>query len=111
MIYGVLRCPLKDFTKQIINGVKLELLAGIFNGGDVMEYNKKQRARITKDTECDLYDSVVLFVRESDRVSVCAIQRKFELGYNRAARLIEAMEHDGVVSPPDQNGARTLLGN
>ena len=45
-----------------------------------------------------LYDEAVAFVVESRRASISAVQRKFRIGYNRAARLIKAMEEAGVVS-------------
>ena len=45
-----------------------------------------------------LYDEAVAFVVESRRASISAVQRKLRIGYNRAARLIEAMEEAGVVS-------------
>ena len=55
------------------------------------------------------YDQAVEFVRETRRASVSAVQRKFRIGYNRAARLIEQMEVEGIVSKPGHNGAREVL--
>lgn len=55
------------------------------------------------------YDEAVEFVRETRRASVAAVQRKFCFGYNRAARIIEQMEVDGIVSQPGHNGAREVL--
>lgn len=55
------------------------------------------------------YDEAVEFVRESRRASVAAVQRKFCFGYNRAARIIEQMEADDIVSKPGHNGAREVL--
>ena len=61
-------------------------------------------------TEADaLYDEAVEFVIGSGRASISAVQRKLRIGYNRAARLIEAMEMAGVVSPMNSNGSRELL--
>jgi S-DNA-T family DNA segregation ATPase FtsK/SpoIIIE len=56
-----------------------------------------------------LYDEAVEFVTESGRASISSVQRKFRIGYNRAARLIEAMEEAGVVSPMNSNGSRDVL--
>jgi DNA segregation ATPase FtsK/SpoIIIE, S-DNA-T family len=63
------------------------------------------------DTEQDdeLYDEAVQFVLESRRASISAVQRKMRIGYNRAARLIEAMEVAGVVSSMSSNGSREVL--
>ena len=63
------------------------------------------------DTEQDdaLYDEAVQFVLESRRASISSVQRKLRVGYNRAARLIEAMEAAGVVSPMTSNGSREIL--
>ncbi len=55
------------------------------------------------------YDEAVEFVREERRASVSAVQRKFKIGFNRAASLIEQMEVEGIVSKPGHNGAREVL--
>ncbi|MCL4409813.1 MAG: DNA translocase FtsK 4TM domain-containing protein [Gammaproteobacteria bacterium] len=63
-----------------------------------------------EDGESDpLYDEAVAFVTEAGRVSVSSIQRKFRIGYNRAARIVEQMEISGVVSAAGHNGAREVL--
>jgi len=56
-----------------------------------------------------LYDEALEFVTVSRRVSISSIQRKFRIGYNRAARIVEQMEMQGVVSTPGNNGAREVL--
>ena len=62
------------------------------------------------DPERDpLYDKAVDFVLETRRASISYVQRKFQIGYNRAARLIEAMEAAGVVSAMNSNGSREVL--
>ncbi|NMH61066.1 DNA translocase FtsK [Alteromonas ponticola] len=62
------------------------------------------------DQEVDaFYDEAVAFVTESRRASVSSVQRKFRIGYNRAARLVEQMEASGVVSSPGHNGNREVL--
>lgn len=62
------------------------------------------------DQEMDaFYDEAVAFVTESRRASVSSVQRKFRIGYNRAARLVEQMEQSGVVSAAGHNGAREVL--
>ena len=62
------------------------------------------------DAEQDaLYDEAVQFVTETRKASISAVQRRFKIGYNRAARLVEAMEGAGVVSSMGTNGAREVL--
>lgn len=62
------------------------------------------------DPEADaLYDQAVQVVMETRRASISGVQRRLKIGYNRAARLIEAMEAAGIVSPPEHNGDRTVL--
>jgi len=57
----------------------------------------------------EFYDEAVAFVTETRRGSISSVQRKFKIGYNRAARLIEQMEASGVVSSPGHNGTREVL--
>jgi len=65
---------------------------------------------LEEDAEQDmLYDQVVAFVIDNQRVSVSLVQRQFKIGYNRAARIVEAMESAGVVSPMKANGNRDVL--
>lgn len=56
-----------------------------------------------------LYDQVVEFVTESRRGSVSGVQRRFKIGYNRAARIVEQLEAQGVVSAPGHNGNREVI--
>ncbi|MCK7596833.1 DNA translocase FtsK 4TM domain-containing protein [Microbulbifer sp. CAU 1566] len=62
------------------------------------------------DPEADaLYDEAVAFVTKSRKASISSVQRQLRIGYNRAARMIEAMEAAGVVSPQQANGNREVL--
>ncbi len=56
-----------------------------------------------------LYDQAVQIVTETRRASVSGIQRRLKIGYNRAARIVEAMEAAGVVSAMQANGSREVL--
>ncbi len=56
-----------------------------------------------------LYDQAVQFVTESRKASISSVQRRFKVGYNRAATLIENMEAAGVVSAAETNGSRVVL--
>jgi S-DNA-T family DNA segregation ATPase FtsK/SpoIIIE len=64
----------------------------------------------SSDAETDaLYDEAVQFVTESRKASISSVQRRFKIGYNRAATIIEGMEAAGVVSPAESNGSRVVL--
>jgi S-DNA-T family DNA segregation ATPase FtsK/SpoIIIE len=57
----------------------------------------------------DLYDKAVAIVARERKVSTSYIQRRLQIGYNRAARLIERMEEDGMISKPNHQGKREIL--
>ncbi|PWG03873.1 cell division protein FtsK [Sphingosinicella humi] len=61
------------------------------------------------DAETQLYKKAVQTVAESQKASTSYIQRQLRIGYNNAARLIERMEREGKVSPPDHVGRREVL--
>jgi S-DNA-T family DNA segregation ATPase FtsK/SpoIIIE len=61
------------------------------------------------DAETMLYRKAVQTVAESQKASTSYLQRQLRVGYNNAARLIERMEKDGVVSAPDHVGRREVL--
>lgn len=69
---------------------------GEFDGGGATE---------DKDS---LYDEVVEFVIQTRKASISAVQRRFKIGYNRAARLVEEMERCGILGPQD-GGVRDVL--
>jgi DNA segregation ATPase FtsK/SpoIIIE, S-DNA-T family len=87
------------YVDDVLNGAEGENLPGVPNlseGGG--------------DSEGDaLFDEAVAFVTEGRRVSISSVQRKFKIGYNRAANLVDAMEASGVVSAAGHNGAREVL--
>ncbi|MBS9133831.1 DNA translocase FtsK [Escherichia coli] len=78
---------------------------------------------ITSDTESEggaggfdgaeeldpLFDQAVQFVTEKRKASISGVQRQFRIGYNRAARIIEQMEAQGIVSEQGHNGNREVL--
>jgi S-DNA-T family DNA segregation ATPase FtsK/SpoIIIE len=78
--------------------------------GDITTETMLPGERPDGEVELDpLYDEAVAFVTESRRGSISSVQRKFKIGYNRAARLIEQMEAEGVVSGQGHNGNREVL--
>ncbi|HET6610668.1 MAG TPA: DNA translocase FtsK 4TM domain-containing protein [Kofleriaceae bacterium] len=57
----------------------------------------------------EMYDRAVALVAESRQASISMIQRRLRVGYNRAARMVEHMEREGVVGPPDNTNRREVL--
>lgn len=87
-----------EYIDEILNG---EASAEVLLPGEQPE---------GEDQEYDaFYDEAVAFVTETRRASVSSVQRKFRIGYNRAARLVEQMEASGVVSAQGHNGNREVL--
>jgi S-DNA-T family DNA segregation ATPase FtsK/SpoIIIE len=64
----------------------------------------------TDDAEQDaLYDQAVQVVMDTRKASISGVQRRLKIGYNRAARMVEAMEAAGLVGPLQSNGTREIL--
>lgn len=69
---------------------------------DILEAKKEVEAAAAADEEYDeMYDQAVAIVTETQQASISMIQRRLRVGYNRAARMIEVMERDGVIGPAD----------
>jgi S-DNA-T family DNA segregation ATPase FtsK/SpoIIIE len=84
-----------------------DILAGVEEAGSGFDGGSSEGG---DDSESDaLYDEAVKFVLESRRASISAVQRKLKIGYNRAARMIEAMEMAGVVTSMNTNGSREVI--
>jgi S-DNA-T family DNA segregation ATPase FtsK/SpoIIIE len=62
-----------------------------------------------EDEYDEKYDEAVALVTETRQASISMIQRRLRVGYNRAARMIEIMERDGVVGPSDGSKPRDVL--
>ena len=56
-----------------------------------------------------LYDEILEFVIQSEKCSASMLQRKFKIGYNRAARAVEMLEAEGIISPADGAKPRTVI--
>lgn len=69
---------------------------------EVLEAKKEMDSAAATDEEYDeMYDQAVAIVTETQQASISMIQRRLRVGYNRAARMVEQMERDGVVGPAD----------
>ena len=61
-----------------------------------------------KDVD-ELYDKAVSIIIDQQKVSTSFVQRYLQIGYNRAARIVEKMEEDGYISEPSHSGKRNVL--
>ena len=84
-----------NYVEEIFNSGSSDDLPGISRGND-------------NDAD-PMYDEAVALVIKSKKASISGVQRALRIGYNRAARLIDQMENDGIVSAPESNGNRTIL--
>ncbi len=91
-----------------IDGV-LEEVQILGDGKIVGESGLPEDAEGDAGSDNALFDRAVDIVVRSRRASISGVQRHLRIGYNRAARLIEMMEQQGIVSPPEHNGNRTVL--
>jgi len=93
-----------DYIEGVLDGTSVEVESSGGGGG------RGASSDNIADGETDpLYDEVVQLVLKERRASISYVQRKFGFGYNRAARLFEAMERNGLVSPMSNNGTREVL--
>ncbi|EFK2693051.1 DNA translocase FtsK [Escherichia coli] len=83
-----------QYVDGITSDSESEGVAGGFDGAEELD---------------PLFDQAVQFVTEKRKASISGVQRQFRIGYNRAARIIEQMEAQGIVSEQGHNGNREVL--
>ena len=78
----------------------------ILNFADEKEIIESSKNQGDKD---ELYQSAVEIIKSEGKASTSFLQRKLQIGYNRAARMIDMMESDGIVSKANHVGKRDVL--
>ena len=86
-----------------------ELLAAPKDENGVTGDETVGEGEAAEDVDDDLYQDAVRVVCEMGRASTSTLQRRLRIGYGRAARLIDLMEKDGIVGPPDGTKPREVL--
>ena len=82
----------------------------VYEPSILAEVKKEKEGGGTGEDEYDeKYDEAVAFVAEAGQASISLVQRRFRIGYNRAARIVEKMEEEGVVGPSDGVKPREVL--
>jgi S-DNA-T family DNA segregation ATPase FtsK/SpoIIIE len=90
-----------DYIDEVLSGPKTPIPGFPVEG---------EEGGAAEDPEADaLYDEAVRIVTTERKPSISYVQRRLKIGYNRAARLLEAMENAGLVGPLQSNGAREVL--
>ena len=84
--------------QQMQNAAKSDPVLASMQGGDSNDNQHDQ-----------LFDQAVEFIAQARRASISSLQRRFKIGYNRAARIIEQMEAEGMLGAMESNGAREVL--
>jgi S-DNA-T family DNA segregation ATPase FtsK/SpoIIIE len=107
-VHGVVAWLKAQGAPQYIEGV-LEEVQATSDGKFINDSGLPQDGEEGGDADTQLYDKAVAIVTQTRRASISGVQRHLRIGYNRAARLIEQMEQDGVVSAPQHNGNREVL--
>ncbi|MDO4813832.1 MAG: DNA translocase FtsK [Gemella sp.] len=75
-----------------------------------MQPSENSSREITNSEEIDpLYHEVLLFIAKQQKASASLLQRRFKIGYNRAARIIETLEEDGYIGPADSSKPRKVF--
>ena len=85
-----------QYEQAILDGPSEGEGSGAFGGDDSAESDP-------------LYDEAVRIVTETRKASISGVQRRLRIGYNRAARMVEAMEMAGIVGPLEGNGSREVI--
>ena len=80
-----------------------------YDSSILLEVKKEKEGAAGDDDYDEKYDEAVAFVAETGQASISLIQRRFRIGYNRAARIVEKMEEEGVVGPSDGVKPREVL--
>src|ERR1700674_2069897 len=102
-VVNALKAAPPDYVDEVLSGPRTPI-AGFPEEGEEFASD------LSDDTEQDpLYDEAVKIVTTERKPSISYVQRRLKIGYNRAARLLEAMETAGLVGPLQSNGGREVL--
>ena len=101
--------PLKKF-KQMIYSESYEILLSHINNEITIIKDKDSAVNEKTDDEKDeLYNKAVEIIKAEGKASTSFLQRKLQIGYNRAARIMETMEKEGIVGQANHVGKREIL--
>ena len=93
--------------KEIKNSQKVQYLEEL----DEIIKNNNEGFDTLSDEDEELISKCINLIQSTNKASTSFLQRNFQIGYNKAARVMEALEQRGVVSPPNHTGKREILIN
>ena len=78
---------------------------------EITNFSKDSDAinKISDNDKDELYEKAIMVLKNEGKASTSFLQRKLQIGYNRAARIIDMMEEDGIVGHPNHVGKREVL--
>lgn len=91
----------------LVNHIKSQQKVSYLNLVEVFSGDKTNDSLLDVDRE--LYKEIVAVVQGCDEISISMIQRRFRIGYNRSARIVEALENDGLILPSDGSKMRRVV--
>ncbi len=102
---------IKRIIDYTIEQQKAEYDQGFMNLSSDSEKSASQKEDMAQTEEYDdpLYNEIVEFVIETGKASASLLQRRFKVGYNRAARIIDLLEERGIIGPPNGSKPREVL--
>ena len=102
---------IKRIIDYTIEQQKAEYDQAFMNLSGDSEKSASQKEDMAQEEEYDdpLYNEIVEFVIETQKASASLLQRRFKLGYNRAARIIDLLEERGIIGPPNGSKPREVL--
>ena len=91
----------------LVNHIRQQQEVSYLDISEVLAKDETDSALL--DSDQDLYKDVVEMLQDCDEVSISMIQRRFRIGYNRSARIIEALESQGLILPSDGGKMRRVV--
>ncbi len=96
-------------VNNIIKHVKAQMEGTVEYSGEVLEHIERGNSYDSNEDRDELLPDCIEMVIRAGQASVSMLQRRFRLGYNRAARIMDMMESRGIVGPADGSKPRTVL--
>ena len=98
-------------VNKLINEIKKSQKVEYLEELEEIIKNNDENMETLSDEDEELISKSIDLIKTSHRASTSYLQRNFQIGYNKAARIMEALEQRGVVSPPNHTGKRDILIN